>query len=41
DGVLPMRAKIGNAAGTEVTFRGQRVDLAPVTRENVARLELK
>ncbi|MBK6853518.1 MAG: DUF4115 domain-containing protein [Burkholderiales bacterium] len=41
DGVLPMHAKIGNAAGTEVTFRGQRVDLAPVTRENVARLELK
>ncbi len=41
DGALPMHAKIGNAAGTEVTFRGQRVDLAPVTRENVARLELK
>jgi cytoskeleton protein RodZ len=41
DGALPMRAKIGNAAGTEVSFRGQRIDLAPVTRENVARLELK
>jgi cytoskeleton protein RodZ len=41
DGALPMHAKIGNASGTEVTFRGQRIDLAPLTRENVARLELK
>jgi cytoskeleton protein RodZ len=41
DGSLPMKVKIGNAAGTEVTFRGKRIDLAPLTRENVARLELK
>ncbi|MFM2068004.1 MAG: hypothetical protein RLZZ584_2913 [Pseudomonadota bacterium] len=41
DGSLPMKVKIGNAAGTEVTFRGKRIDLAPVTNENVARLELK
>jgi len=41
DGVLPVRVKIGNAAGTELLFRGQAVDLAPVTRDNVARLELK
>lgn len=41
DGVLPVRVKIGNAAGTELSFRGQAVDLAPVTRDNVARLELK
>ncbi|MFM2068740.1 MAG: hypothetical protein RLZZ584_3649, partial [Pseudomonadota bacterium] len=41
DGALPMRAKIGNAAGTEVSFRGRPVDLVPLTRENVARLELK
>ena len=41
DGVLPVRVKIGNAAATELLFRGQPVDLAPVTRDNVARLELK
>jgi cytoskeleton protein RodZ len=41
DGSLPMKAKIGNASGTEVTFRGKRVDLVPLTRENVARVELK
>jgi cytoskeleton protein RodZ len=41
DGSLPMKVKIGNAAGTEVTFRGKRIDLAPLTRENIARLELK
>lgn len=41
EGVFPMRVKIGNAAGTTLTVRGQAVDLAPVTRDNVARLELK
>jgi cytoskeleton protein RodZ len=41
DGKLPLRLKIGNAAATQLAFRGQRVDLAPVTRDNVARLELK
>jgi cytoskeleton protein RodZ len=41
DGSLPMKAKIGNASGTEVTFRGKRIDLVPLTRENVARVELK
>jgi cytoskeleton protein RodZ len=41
DGVLPLRVKIGNVAGTEVSFRGRPVDLAPQTRDNVARLELK
>lgn len=41
DGQLPFRLKIGNAAATQLQFRGQGVDLAPVTRDNVARLELK
>ena len=35
------KLKIGNAAATQLQFRGQAVDLAPVTRDNVARLELK
>lgn len=41
DGNPPLRIKIGNASGTELSFRGQLVDLAPSTRDNVARLELK
>ncbi|WP_374564260.1 RodZ domain-containing protein [Ideonella sp.] len=41
DGVLPLRVKIGNVSGTDVSFRGRPVDLAPQTRDNVARLELK
>lgn len=41
DGAMPFRLKIGNAAGTEVAFRGQAVNLASSTRDNVARLELK
>lgn len=41
DGVLPLRVKIGNVSGTELSFRGQPVDLADLNRDNVARLELK
>ncbi len=41
NGILPFKLKIGNAAATQLQFRGQGVDLAPVTRDNVARLELK
>lgn len=41
DGEMPLRLKVGNAAGTSVEFRGQAVDLATATRDNVARLELK
>jgi cytoskeleton protein RodZ len=41
DGRLPFRLKIGNAAGTQLQFRGQSIDLMPVARDNVARLELK
>lgn len=41
DGAMPLRVKIGNVASTELSFRGQTVDLASVARDNVARLELK
>lgn len=41
DGSAPFKLTIGNAAATEVMFRGQAVDLAASTRDNVARLELK
>lgn len=41
DGRLPFKLKIGNAAATQLQFRGQSVDLGPVTRDNIARLELK
>jgi hypothetical protein len=32
---------VGNVAGTEVVFQGHPVDLKPLARDNVARLELK
>lgn len=41
DGAPPLKVRVGNAAETELVFRGQPVDLAPSTRDNVARLELK
>ncbi len=41
DGALPLRATIGNASATSVSFRGQSVDLRSQSRDNVARLELK
>jgi cytoskeleton protein RodZ len=41
NGMLPFKLKIGNAAATQLQFRGESVDLAPATRDNVARLELK
>jgi len=41
DGTLPLRLRIGNAASTQLTFRGQPVDLAAHTRDNVARVELR
>jgi cytoskeleton protein RodZ len=40
DGALPLRVTIGNAAATQLAFRGQPVNLASRTRDNVARLEL-
>lgn len=41
DGRRPLRVKVGNAAGTQLAFRGTAVDLAPHTRDNVARVELR
>ena len=41
DGALPMKVRIGNASATQLAFRGQPVALAPFTRDNIARLELK
>lgn len=41
DGTPPLKLRIGNAAGTQVTFRGQPTELQAFTRDNVARLELK
>ena len=38
---MPLRLKIGNAVVTEVRFRGEPIDLGPMTRENIARLELQ
>ncbi|MCU0812959.1 MAG: helix-turn-helix domain-containing protein [Burkholderiaceae bacterium] len=40
DGALPLRATIGNALGVSAAFRGEPLDLAPRTRDNIARLEL-
>jgi cytoskeleton protein RodZ len=41
EGGAGLRLTIGNAAGTQVRWRGQTVDLAGSTRDNVARVELK
>lgn len=41
DGAPPLRVRIGNAAATQLTFRGQPTELAAFTRDNVARLELR
>lgn len=40
DGQAPLRLRIGNAAHVQLTHKGQPVDLAAHTRNNVARLEL-
>lgn len=41
DGATPFRLTVGNAAATQVQMRGQSIDLAAATRDNVARIELK
>ncbi len=41
DGAMPLKVVIGNADVTQLSFRGQPVALAAVTKDNVARLELK
>ena len=40
DGEAPFRVRIGNAAGTQLSFRGQPVELV-ASRDNVASVELK
>ncbi len=40
NGDVPLRVTIGNAANTQLTFRGQLVDLKANTEGNVARLQL-
>jgi cytoskeleton protein RodZ len=37
---LPVRLRIGNARGTALQFRGQAVDLASATRDNIATITL-
>jgi len=37
---LPVRLRIGNAKGTELLFRGQPVNLATTTRDNIANITL-
>ena len=41
DGATPIRLTIGNASATQVSFRGKPVELTGVSRDNVARMELK
>lgn len=41
DGAAPLKVRIGNASATEVIFNGQPIGLAPFTRDNVARFDLK
>lgn len=41
DGAPPLKVRIGNAKGTMVEFRGETIDPAKTTRDNIARLELK
>ncbi len=41
EGTPPLKVKVGNASTVRLAFRGEPVDLAPSTRDNVARLELK
>ncbi|HEY0200414.1 MAG TPA: RodZ domain-containing protein [Burkholderiaceae bacterium] len=40
-GALPLNVIVGRADATEVMVHGKAFDLAPVTRENVARFEVK
>jgi len=41
NGNVPLRVTVGNAAATQLSFRGQVIDLAPHARANIARLDLK
>jgi cytoskeleton protein RodZ len=41
EGPLPLRLVIGNARAAKLVFAGRMVELAPWTRDNVARLDLQ
>jgi cytoskeleton protein RodZ len=41
DGAAPLRLVVGNASATEVMLRGEPLDLAPMARNNVARVTLR
>jgi cytoskeleton protein RodZ len=36
----PVRLRVGNVKGTEISFRGRPVDLAAASRDNIANLTL-
>ena len=40
-GPLPLVVTVGSVSATEVQVRGKPFDLAPVSRDNVARFEVK
>jgi cytoskeleton protein RodZ len=40
-GKLPLAVTVGDASQTDVQVRGKAFDLAPLTRDNVARFEVK
>lgn len=40
-GALPLTVTVGSASVTDVEVRGQRLELAPLARDNVARFEVK
>jgi cytoskeleton protein RodZ len=40
-GALPLSVVVGRADSTVVEVRGKAFDLAPVSRDNVARFEVK
>lgn len=41
EGELPLKVRVGNARGTQLVFRGETIDAAATTRDNIARLEFK
>jgi cytoskeleton protein RodZ len=41
EGTPPFKVEVGNAAGVQLNYNGQPVDLAPHTKANVARLTLE
>jgi cytoskeleton protein RodZ len=40
-GTLPLTVTVGSAEATEVQVRGKPFNLGPVSRDNVARFEVK